>query len=446
VRPFFMDTMKTFFIALLLTLPLHGRAAAEQSTVTLLQFSDYHSHALPFYTDAGMRGGIARAVRFLRDEKRRGALVFSGGDTINKGAPAWSDKYGCAEWPWLNGVVDAMTFGNHDADYGVDAFARCRADVRYPILSANTAGFPRYRVFTARGVRVGVFAVAGSDFPKLVHVAGFTFGDPVAAARDVVRELRERERVDAVVLIGHEHLDADFALARAVPGIDLIFGSHSHLRRDLMRIPDTNTWFISPGQYLEAISRVELTIANHAVTSARGGLVEIDERLPEDRAIARNVGRMQRALERDPHYSAQFAVIANLRGPLTIAALAQRTLELMRNAAHANVALSTFSSFRQALPAGPLTLEQLTAALPYENEIVVCTMSGAQLQRVLDYSAARRGTDGESYIAAPLPLDVSRNYRVATTDFLANVAYKEVFNCTPEKTGLHVRETLRKSL
>ena len=44
--------------------------------VTLLHFSDYHSHALPFYSD-GMeeQGGIARAVTYLRTAKRQGALV-----------------------------------------------------------------------------------------------------------------------------------------------------------------------------------------------------------------------------------------------------------------------------------------------------------------------------------------------------------------------------------
>src|SRR5687767_7241923 len=105
--------MRKLLVLLFLAMPLSA-----DTTVTLLHFSDYHSHALPFYTDDGERGGIARAIGYLRGEKRRGALVFSGGDTINKGSPAWSDRYGCAEWPWLNGVVDAMAFGNHDADYG----------------------------------------------------------------------------------------------------------------------------------------------------------------------------------------------------------------------------------------------------------------------------------------------------------------------------------------
>jgi 5'-nucleotidase len=189
--------MRKAIFCLLLAFP----ALAGEQTVTLFHFSDYHSHALPFYTDDGERGGIARAIGYLKQQKRRGALVFSGGDTINKGSPAWSDTYQCAEWSWWNGIVDAMAFGNHDADYGYEAFERCRESTRYPILSANTAGLRPYRVFTREGLRIGVFALAGSDFAQLVKVPQLTFTDPVAAARETVRALRETERVDAVVLI-----------------------------------------------------------------------------------------------------------------------------------------------------------------------------------------------------------------------------------------------------
>ncbi|HET8797556.1 MAG TPA: 5'-nucleotidase C-terminal domain-containing protein [Thermoanaerobaculia bacterium] len=428
--------LRRIAILLLLALPA---LAQKPATVTLLHFSDYHSHALPFVTDDGERGGIARAVRYLRDERRRGALVFNGGDTINKGAPAWSDKYGCAEWPWLNGIASAMAFGNHDADYGLERFHRCRDRVAYPILSANTAGFARYAVFPVRGVRIGVFAVAGPDFPQLVKVPGLQFGDPVAAAREVVRDLREKERVDAVVLIGHEHQEADYALARAVPGIDLIFGTHSHLRRELEKIPGTETWFISPFQYLAFISRVELTIENHRVTAVRGRLVPVDASMPEDRGVARRVRAMQRALERDPQYRELFAPIGKLDAMLPVASLATMTLDAMRAATQSDVALSTMSSFRRPLPAGTLTMELLRGALPYDNEIVVCSMSGDALRRLLDAVQ-------ETYVAGAETLDPNRTYRVATTDYLAFVAYKEVFRCDAQKTGLRAREELRKRL
>ncbi len=423
----------------LLLLLLVASAAGAETNVTLLHFSDYHSHALPFYTEEGERGGIARAIAYLKREKRRGALVFSGGDTVNQGSPAWSDKYGCAEWPWWNGIIDAMAFGNHDADYGRPAFDQCRKAARYPILSANTPGFKRYEVFVVNGIRIGVFAVAGSDFPSLVKADGFTFSDPIAAAREAVQTLREKERVHAVVMIGHQHVEADYELARAVPDIDLIFGSHSHRKRALTRIDGSQTWFISPWQYLGYVSRVQLTFADGRLTKVIGDVVPIDRHMPEDPAIAQRVQTMQTALERDPVYRELFIPIGTLALPLSVDALAQRTLDTMRKATNADVAISTKSSFRRALPAGTLTMELLRAALPYDNEIVVCEMSGEQLERVLGAAAA------ESFVSGPPSIDTARAYRVATTDYLAHVAYRDVFTCDKQKTGLRVRDELRKT-
>lgn len=422
--------MRRLLLLLLISIPI-----AAETKVTLLHFSDYHSHALPFYTEEGERGGIARAIRYLRAEKRKGALVFSGGDTINKGAPAWSDKYGCADWPWWNGIVDAMAFGNHDADYGWEELDRCRKAVRYPILSANTAGFPRHVVLSVKGLRIGVFALAGPDFQQLVKIPELKFSDSVTAAREVVRELRDRERVDAVVMIGHQTTDADYALAREVPGIDVIFGSHSHLERGLTRIPDTSTWFISPSQYLTWISRVVLTIDGGRVRQVTGSLVPVDSRLREDPAIAKRVRRMQIELERDPDYAGLFVPIARLKEPLSTHQLAMRTLEVMRAVTRADIALSTHSTFRGPLPRGTITLESLRRVMPYDNEIVVCEMSGAQLQRAID---------GQMYVSTPV--DPSRTYRVATTDYVAFVAHKDTFSCQPVRTGKRVRAELRASL
>lgn len=398
--------MIRFLVLLFLALPL-----AADTTVTLLHFSDSHSHA----------ENLARAMGYLRAEKRKGAVVFNGGDTMNKGAPAWSDKYQCAEWPWWNGVADAMAFGNHDADYGDAAFERCKATVTYPILSANTTGFRRYAVITRGKVRIGVFAVAGPDFTSLVKGTRMTFGDPIAAAHEVVRDLREKERVDAVVMIGHEHTEDDYKLAKAVPGIDVIFGSHSHLARGLTQIEGTNTAFISPGQYLEHISRIEMTIVDGRVKGVKGGLLPVDERMPVHRPTARRVAQMQRELERDPQYASLFVPIGKLAAPLTVEQIAERTLQMMRSLTNTTLAISTTSSFRRPLRAGTLTLEALRDSMPYDNEIVVCTMTPAQLEKVR----------AESFVSGEL------TGKVATTDYLGN---KEKLDC--EKTGKKVRAEL----
>jgi 5'-nucleotidase / UDP-sugar diphosphatase len=440
------SSWRPLFLPLLLVC---AAAHARTTHVTLLHFSDYHSHALPFYSEGREgEGGIARAIGYLRAQKQRGALVFSGGDMMNKGSPAWSDKYRCAEWPWFNGVIDAMAFGNHDPDYGVGELEGCLQTIRYPVLSANANGFKGTRVWVVHGIRVGVFALAGSDFKTLVKEPVFHFGDPVAAARDAVRDLRDKH-ADVVAMIGHEHLDDDFALARAVPGIDVIFGTHSHLKRQLTRIEGTQTWFISPFQYLTYFSRVVLTFDGHKLTGVTGKLIPVDARMPVDKTIARRVAAMQRELERDPEYAPLFATIGTRSTPLPVDALAQRTVEIMRDAAHADVALSTASSFRQDLPRGRVTLESLRAAMPYDNEILVYPLRGDVVEKLLAYGKSRIGSDSFAIVAAPKTIDPAHMYRVATTDYLARIApgYRDFFaGLTAETPGLRVRDELRKRI
>jgi 5'-nucleotidase len=413
------------------SLPLLAR-----TRIVLLHFSDYHSHALPFYSEGKSdQGGIARAIGFMKRERRTGgAIVLSGGDMINKGSPAWSDKYRCAEWPWLNGVVDAMALGNHDFDYGVDVFNDCRAQVHYPIVSANTEGLPASAIIERKGIRIGVFAVAGNDFASLTK--GMTFTDRVEQARKTVDDLRRR--ADVVVMIGHEYKADDYDLARAVPGIDVIFGTHGHLKQELTRIPDTKTWFISPGQYLTYISRVTLTLDGGKLTHVSGRLVRVDRGMRADAAIAKRVGSMQRELERDPQYASLFDTIGKLPKALTVDELGAKTVALMRDAVHADFAISTTSSFRQPLPPGTITMEMLRAAMPYDNEIVVASMRGDQLAHVLAFR------DDSTY-ATLLEIEPSRTYRVATTDYLANVsAYKQFFTGGVEKSGLWARDQIRR--
>ena len=429
MRRYTAAVLRNFLLSLLFALPL----SAAETTVTLLHFSDYHSHAHPFVTDEGERGGIARAIGYLRAQKLEGALIFSGGDMMNQGSPAWSDKFQCDEWSWFNRIVDAMALGNHDVDYGWPMFERCRRRVRYPILSANTSGFPGTAVIESRGVRVGVFAVAGADFQKLVKVDNLTFSDPIAAAKDAVRSLRDDQDADVVVMIGHQDVDADYELARKVPGIDVIFGSHSHLKRELVQIPGTTTSYISPSQYLTYISRVELTVADGRVKTVRGTLVPVDDKLPIDARTSTQVRRMQRVLETDPEYRGLFMPIGKVAAQMPVDALAKRTVEAMRTAAKADIAIATKSDVRQPLPEGLLTMELLRASLPYDNEIIVCTMPGATLQRLLT-------TAGEKVWVSDVKVDPAREYRVATTDYIANVAYKDAFACERQPTSLRVRD------
>ncbi len=458
--------MKTSAL-LVVTLLLAARAFA--SDITLLHFSDYHSHALPFFSEGKLdQGGIARAVRYLRDERSKGALVFNGGDMLSKGAHVWPEKYRCAEWEWLNGAVDAMAFGNHDADYGFEEYRRCAGTVDYPILSANTSGMKPWSVFRRAGVTIGVFAVAGPDFQTLMKVPELTFSDRIAAARAAVATLREQEKADVVIMIGHEHAADDFVLAREVPGIDMIFGTHSHLKQELTKIDGTATWFISPYQYLTYISRTVLRFDGRKLAGVSGSLVPVNATTRPDRKLARRVAAMQKALERDPAFRDLFRVIGSAESSIDItghtvrdSALGDLVLDLMRSTSGADVALSTASSFREGFSPGEITLEGLRAVLPYDNAILVYAMRGDRLSRLLAHAASLSGSNefaqvsgvrlsvadpGGARVAGAL-IDPARIYRVATTDYLSRVApdYTEFFKgIEAVDTKKRVRDELRR--
>jgi 5'-nucleotidase len=471
-------------------------AAATAVAVTLLHFSDYHSHALPFYSeDAPEQGGIARAVALLKARRSLpGTFVVSGGDMLNLGTPAWSDEHGCVEWPWLAGLVDAMALGNHDLDYGAEAFERCRASAGFPILSANlvradgrphlTAAGKPYVVREHEGVRVGFFALGGPDVQKLVRreqlPPNTRWTDATATAREVVRRLREDERVDAVVLIGHQRRDEDEALARAVPGIDLILGTHSHLRVPLGLVEGTRTYYVAPFQYLAYVSEVRLAFERSAqgtsLAAVEGGLLKMDATRPADPAIGAEVARLERELQR--RRPERFEVLGRLGQALSDTGVIEGETELgnwatdrLRAAAGAHAFFATASSFRAALPPGALTREGFLTAFPYRNEIVTGELSGASVQAWLDLVVSRRGSDAFSQasgvryrIAAGRALDVeilrdaadaatgfmalqaAATYRVATSDYQAFAAdgYSALFASASSvrRTGLDVQQVL----
>jgi 5'-nucleotidase / UDP-sugar diphosphatase len=479
-------------LAVLLFLP----ACQTTRTVTLVGMTDYHSHAVPFYSEGERgQGGMARAVAYLREAKTRGdTLVVSGGDMLNKGVPTWSDEYGCVEWPWLNGVVDVMALGNHDLDYGAETFERCREAIQYPLLSANLVrgeGVPYFQVegkpYVVRevgGVRVGLFAVGGPDMRRLVKAenlpAGTRWTDAKEAAREVVGALRNEEHVDAVVLIGHQLGEDDEALAREVPGIDLIMGSHSHQKGELRVLPGTRTFYVSPYQYLAYLAEVRMHFRGKKLERVEGGLVKLDGTRREDAETAAKVAELQRALvTKRPE---RFEVLGRLTKPLGDEGVSTGesevgnwATEVWRRAAGVHAFFATSAGFRAGLPAGEVTVEDFYGAIPYRNVVVTAELTGAQLAEWVALSESKKGTDGYSQRSGVRyevregrveGLEVLKNpsdpgagyervtpegrYRVGTTDFQAYVAagYKEALSKARhvERTVLDVHELLKEAL
>lgn len=457
--------------------PAEVAAQGANSSVTVIGFSDYHSKAVPFYSEGQQnQAGVARTLAYLKGMRQnvKNLLILSGGDTMNLGTPTWSDEYKCVEWPWFNGLIDAMALGNHDFDYGPADYEKCAAGAKYPLVSANyvdptskqpiftTEGKP-YLVKEVGGVKLGLFGMGASDFETLIkkesRYKGGIFADRIQTAQQVVKDLREKEKVDAVIYFGHSYREDDFDMASKVPGIDLILGTHSHYKGELTKIPNTNTWFISPFQYLTYLAQAELKFEGGKLASINGQLVKMDAGKPEDTEIAAQVKKLQADLEtkRPERFQVlgQAAVElsdANISTDETV--LGNWTMDVVREAAKTHAFFSTSSSFRAAIPPGPITVEKFFTAIPYKNSIVTGEMTGQQLTDIINKSLTKRTTDGFSQLSgvrfkveggkavnlqivndptaknpAFVALEPAKVYKVGTTNFqaLINADYKDLF-------------------
>jgi 2',3'-cyclic-nucleotide 2'-phosphodiesterase (5'-nucleotidase family) len=108
---------------------------------------------------------------------------------------------------------------------------------------------------------------------------------------------------------------------------------------------------------------------------------------------------------------------------------------------------------RTSLPAGAISKGKIFELMPFENMLVVLTISGAQMKNLLAYIGKSKGVpvsgmqmkiDSEGGVKqvmiGGLPFDENKNYRVATSDYLAGGGDKMGFFKNPVSNELLSRK------
>ncbi|MHA6249746.1 bifunctional metallophosphatase/5'-nucleotidase [Pontibacter sp. CAU 1760] len=230
--------------------------AAQQINLTILHTNDQHSRIDPFPDDGrkyGGMGGMARRATLVAQIRKQepNVLLLDAGD-IWQGTPYFNFFEGEMEFKLMSDMkYDAATLGNHDFDNGLKGLERQLPHASFPFLTANydfsntilKDRFQPYKIFEKQGLRIGVFGL-GIELEGLVGKNNFgdtLYADPVAMAREMVQELRGKQKCNLVVCLSHlgysykdEKID-DLKLAKQVAGIDLILGGHTHTFLD---VPD----------------------------------------------------------------------------------------------------------------------------------------------------------------------------------------------------------------
>ncbi|MFI2422688.1 bifunctional metallophosphatase/5'-nucleotidase [Streptomyces sp. NPDC018955] len=403
------------------------------------------------YTDAaGNAQGLARVstlVDQVREEKgRRNTLLLDAGDTI-QGTPltyyfAKVDPITAEGGPVhpmaqaMNAIgYDAVALGNHEFNYGIETLRKFEEQCDFPLLGANAldaktlkSAFPPYFIkkFHVKGAPPVKVAVLGLTNPGIAiwdkaYVQGkLTFPGLEEQAAKWVPRLRSMG-ADVVVVSAHSGSsgtssygdqlpyveNAAANVARQVPGIDAILVGHAHQEIAELRVVNEETGrevvLSEPLCYAERLTLFDFELAfergRWRVESVRASL--------RDAAAVEDDPRITRLL-RDEHarvveYVNQ--VVGSATETLTtvearykdapIIDLIGKVQEDVVRAALAGTEYASLPVLSQAspfsrtseIPAGEVTIRDLSSLYVYDNTLVAKLMTGAQVRAYLEYSA-----------------------------------------------------------
>lgn len=389
------------------------------ATVVILHTNDIHGHLTAWKGWEGdlkgktvggfgrLAGAVTRARKTARD-----ALLLDAGDLLGDSMIADLTE-GKAMVEALNHLgYDALAIGNHEPDFGTAVLRQRMRDAAFTVVAANlierkeSKPFAKpYLVKKAGGVSVGILGLA---YPKTAwttaakNVAEVEFQDPVPAVKHYLPKMRE-DGAELVVVLSHLGLGGDKLLAKAVEGIDVIVGGHSHNRMSEAEKVGT-TLIVQAGAHGSDLGRLELTVERGKVTAHTCTLTLLDhDKVEADDAAER---LLKGVLE--PHRKAMDEVIGKAAGWLvrahTLAGQDARRrdeespidslfADILREQTKADVALLPGVGYGVAIPPGPVTAAQLRQMVPHEGKVVTMRLSGTQITEVLEQAVENTFTD-----------------------------------------------------
>ncbi|MGI5140778.1 MULTISPECIES: bifunctional metallophosphatase/5'-nucleotidase [unclassified Streptomyces] len=419
------------------------------------------------YADkAGNALGLARIstlVDQVRQEKGHcNTLLLDAGDTI-QGTPltyyyAKVDPITAKGGPVhpmaqaMNAIgYDAAALGNHEFNYGIETLRKFESQCDFPLLGANAVdaktlkpAFPPYFVkkFHVPGAPPVKVAVLGLTNPGIAiwdkaYVQGkLAFPGLEEQAAKWVPKLRAMG-ADVVVVSAHSGTsgnssygdqlpyaeDAAANVARQVPGIDAILVGHAHLEIPELKVVNEQTGktvvLSEPLCYAERLTLFDIELvfvkgkwevesvaaslrnSNTVADDPKITKLLTDEHTKVVQYVNQVVGKATETLTTvDARYKDApiIDLITKVQEDVVKAALAGTEYAALPVIAQA----SPFSRTSE-IPAGNVTIRDLSSLYVYDNTLVAKLMTGAQVRAYLEYSA-------EYFVqtAAGAPVDVEK--------------------------------------
>jgi 2',3'-cyclic-nucleotide 2'-phosphodiesterase/3'-nucleotidase len=332
----------------------HAPAGVAQDTVrvAVVATTDIHGRAMhwDYVTGTEAPWGLTRAATVVDSLRRAGPVVLVDAGGMLQGDPLatyLATEGGLAGHPVVDVMnamrYDAFAVGNHDFDFGLDAFLAAMQNAAFPVLAANvyTVDASARRVFGAvaiverGGVRVGIagFTNPGASVWNAAQLRGrLNIRAIPDEAEQALTDLGSAG-VDLKVVVmhsgisepstynpagvGQENVGAQMAELDVKPDLVVL----GHTQRTLVDFSVNGVHFMQPRSYTEGLAVAHVTLVRADETRPfRVTEIESEEvllgQVPPDPVLTRRLSTAHNVVqtwasepigEVNEHWSAQFA-------------------------------------------------------------------------------------------------------------------------------------------
>ena len=414
--------------ALALTAGFTGAAQAEFS-LRILHINDFHSR---FESITGSDstcnaegeqkgecfGGIARLkteIDLKKQEARdagENVVLLSAGDNF-QGSLFYTEYKSQIVADFMNDMgFDVVATGNHEFDDGPAEFAKFLAAAKFPIIGGNydTTADPDLKgrpsgviVLNIAGEQVGVIGATTEETPEIATVGDVRFESVTEYVKGAVGAL-EKAGVNKIIVLSHIGYPVDQNLGKAVSGIDLIVGGHTHTflgdvpgsvgpYPTIVKNPDgKDVPIVTAGQYGKVLGDIKVTWDDAGnVTSAEGAPILLDASVKPDQGFVDRIAEAGKPLE---------ALKAKVVGSATAEIVGDRNVCRVEECSMGNlvadaqldrvkdqgvtISIANSGGLRASIDAGDITMGEVLTVLPFSNTLATFQIKGSGIIEALE--------------------------------------------------------------
>lgn len=363
-------------------------ATQDETVIAILSVNDMHASIDQFPKFATMVDSLRGVYPDM--------LLFSAGD--NRTGNPVNDQYDPVNYPMIELMnrtgFDLCTVGNHEWDGDIFNLQNDIERAKFPFLCANVfipqtvnLDIKPFVTMNHQGVKMAVVGlievrhdgIPGAHPDKLKEVS---FKRPEAVLPDY-KYLRNEN--DVVILLSHCGLEDDMELAQANPWLDAIIGGHTHT---LVENPsETNGVLITQsGSHLKNATLVKLRVKDHKVIGKEAIVLDVNKVRKEKPEIKQLVNEFNDA----PALNEPIAIAkTKFETPEELGCL---ITDALREISGADFAFQNTGGVRvNYLKEGPIRVKDVYSIDPFNNEVVVYQMTGAQVKKYILNSYRKNG-------------------------------------------------------